>query len=423
MENIHIAGQYNRDELLLKELKQSELPLFLYGIGLIADTVQIFLNENGMQIAGRVIDDKYIDNIQLRTEDSLLSISQLNRQYPAFNVLLCFFGGYRQDLTPYRQLFPGAGIVSFLSSVYDRGVLEPMDRDYVTSDIASFNRVCDLLEDKLSKDSLQAYINAKVTKDASHLFPFVRRPQYFSEHNVIKELTLTRKEIMINCGAYTGDTLMDFLETVGNKYTKIYACEADSQNVRKLSKFIHNTAPDGNITIVPKCISNTSEPVCFLNEGTMLSRKVETQQTGSVWVESTTIDELLESSPASLIVMDVEGNELKALQGARHTILHHKPLLALAAYHKKDDIPVLFDYLKTLIPDYKFYFRIHKPMAIDAVLYAVAPLSAAQKKSRLKASIFGGTQRNRTAVLGFADRCLTTRPGYLEKDCKVNKYF
>jgi len=109
-----------------------------------------------------------------------------------------------------------------------------------------------------------------------------------------------------------------------------------------------------------------------MNEGTMLSRKVDTPQTGSVWVESTTIDEMLASSPATLIVMDVEGNELKALQGARQTILNFKPLLALAAYHKKDDIPVLVDFLKTLVPDYKFYFRVHKPMAIDAVLYASA---------------------------------------------------
>ena len=372
MGNFLIAGQYNRDDVLIKELKQSGLPVFLYGIGLIADTAQLFLNENGLSVTGRVIDDKYIDSIQPRTVDSLLSISQLNRQYPAFNVLLCFFGGYRNDLAPYRQLFPGADIVSFLSSIYDRGVLESMDRDYVISNSPSFERVYNLLEDKLSKDSLEAYINAKITKDASHLFPFVRRPQYFSEHNVIKELTLSGEEIMINCGAFTGDTIRDFLETVGNKYSKIVACEPDSQNLRKLNEFIQSTAPDGGISIVPKCISNTSEPVCFLNEGTMLSRKVDTPQTGSVWVESTTIDEMLASSPATLIVMDVEGNELKALQGARQTILNFKPLLALAAYHKKDDIPVLVDFLKTLVPDYKFYFRVHKPMAIDAVLYASA---------------------------------------------------
>ncbi|HQH10600.1 MAG TPA: hypothetical protein PK774_08235, partial [Bacteroidales bacterium] len=64
------------------------------------------------------------------------------------------------------------------------------------------------------------------------------------------------------------------------------------------------------------------------------------------------------------------GNELKALEGARKTILAHQPLLALAAYHKKDDLPVLTSFLKNLLPAYRFYFRVHKPMAIDAVLYA-----------------------------------------------------
>lgn len=372
MGNIHLSEEYSRDELLVKELKASGLPLFLYGIGLIADTAQVYLSENGLQAAGRVIDDKYVKDLPSGPEERLLSISQLNRQYPAFNLLLCFFSGYRNDLSKYHELFPGANSISFLSSIYDRGVLEPLDRDYVSSNIGLFNQAYDLLEDKLSKDSMEAYINAKITKDASHLFSFVRRPQYFSEHNIIKDLTLTREEILINCGAFTGDTIRDFLETVGNQYNKIYACEPDSHNIRKLSDYIHTAIPDGTVTIVPKCISDQTETVYFLNEGTMLSRKVEAPVPGAVSVESTTIDEMLDSSPASLIVMDVEGNELKALQGARQTILQYKPLLALAAYHKKDDIPVLISYLKTLVPEYRFYFRVHKPMAIDAVLYASA---------------------------------------------------
>jgi hypothetical protein len=218
MEKIQISREYSGDDLLLKELKALGFPVFLYGIGLIADTAQLYLYENGVQIAGRVIDDKYIKDLLPRADDSVVSISQLNRLYPAFNVLLCFFGGYRNDLSKYRELFPGAGIISFLSSIYDRGVLEPMDRDYVNTNIGSFNRVCNLMEDKLSKDSLEAYINAKVTKDASHLFPFVRRPQYFSEHKVIKDLTLTGAEIMINGGAYTGDTIKDYLKSLVPEY-------------------------------------------------------------------------------------------------------------------------------------------------------------------------------------------------------------
>ena len=372
MENIQLDKEYSRDDLMVKELTSSGLPVFLYGIGLIADTAQIYLSENGLQITGRVIDDKYIDDMRFRTDEPILSISQLNRQFPAFNVLLCFFGGYRNDLGKYRELFPRAGIISFLSSIYDRDVLEAMDRDYVASNIASFKRVYDLLEDKISKDSLEAYLNAKIHKDATYLFPYVRRPQYFSEHSVIKDLTLTTKEIMINCGAFTGDTIKDFLETVRSRYTKIYACEPDSINVKKLSDYVRAAVPDGDVVIIPKCISNTSEPVYFINEGTMLSRKVEAPLPGAVSLQSTTIDEMLDSSPATLIVMDVEGNELKALQGARQTILKYKPLLALAAYHKKDDLPVLVEYLKTLVPEYKFYFRVHKPMAIDAVLYASA---------------------------------------------------
>jgi hypothetical protein len=58
------------------------------------------------------------------------------------------------------------------------------------------------------------------------------------------------------------------------------------------------------------------------------------------------------------------------LQGGQQVIQRDEPLLALAAYHKKEDLVVLVDFLKALVPDYRFYFRVHKPMAIDAVLYA-----------------------------------------------------
>ena len=72
MGNIHLSEEYSRDELLVKELKASGLPLFLYGIGLIADTAQVYLSENGLQPAGRVIDDKYVKDLPSGPEEHLL---------------------------------------------------------------------------------------------------------------------------------------------------------------------------------------------------------------------------------------------------------------------------------------------------------------------------------------------------------------
>ena len=74
----------------------------------------------------------------------------------------------------------------------------------------------------------------------------------------------------------------------------------------------------------------------------------------------------------SMIKMDVEGAELKALQGAAGTIRAWHPLLAISLYHKPEDLLTIPQYIQSLSADYHFYLRGHHPeLAFELVLYAV----------------------------------------------------
>ena len=118
MEKLNIVSSSSKDDALTEELKRSGLPVVLYGIGLIADTARIFLQKRGIPVSCRVVDDKYLDPVWRHTgSDRILSISQLQKEFSVYNLLLCFFGGYKNDLQPYHQLFPGARTVDFLSSI------------------------------------------------------------------------------------------------------------------------------------------------------------------------------------------------------------------------------------------------------------------------------------------------------------------
>ena len=69
------------------------------------------------------------------------------------------------------------------------------------------------------------------------------------------------------------------------------------------------------------------------------------------------IDELCAGEKIDYLKFDVEGAELQALQGARETILTHRPSILLSLYHKAEDLFVLPLALKELCPDYDFYLR------------------------------------------------------------------
>jgi hypothetical protein len=89
------------------------------------------------------------------------------------------------------------------------------------------------------------------------------------------------------------------------------------------------------------------------------------------FIEVDTVDNIAAGKPVSYIKLDVEGAELEALKGAEQTIKTFKPILGISIYHKQRDLIDIPMYLKVIVPEYKFYFRVHKKLAIDTVLYAV----------------------------------------------------
>ena len=94
---------------------------------------------------------------------------------------------------------------------------------------------------------------------------------------------------------------------------------------------------------------------------------------GEVKVSVDAIDNFVGDSKIDLIKMDVEGAELKALEGAKKILKRDKPFLALSAYHRKEDLITLPQFINNLNCNYKFYLRKHFDAATlyDFVLYAI----------------------------------------------------
>jgi hypothetical protein len=92
-------------------------------------------------------------------------------------------------------------------------------------------------------------------------------------------------------------------------------------------------------------------------------------ETGEVPVQLVALDDLA-LGEITLLKMDIEGAEVPALIGAKRTIERYKPKLAIAAYHKADDLPQLINSILDIRDDYVFTLSHHSPFFRDTVLMA-----------------------------------------------------
>src|ERR1035438_409740 len=90
-----------------------------------------------------------------------------------------------------------------------------------------------------------------------------------------------------------------------------------------------------------RCISRSEEHTSALPTSRRFRAKggdgARLAADGNVVVECIPIDDLLFESAPTFIKMYIEGAELDALEGARHSIRTHRPILSICAYHKQDD--------------------------------------------------------------------------------------
>lgn len=170
-------------------------------------------------------------------------------------------------------------------------------------------------------------------------------------------------EVFVDAGAYNGDSINDFLAWGGNKHYKIYAIEPLSDMCEEIR---NKNIP--NVEVINCAAWNRKEMLYFSSN--MRGSGVRKNENEGYTVGGI-IDEIVGEDKVSFIKMDIEGAELKALEGAKETILKWYPRLAICIYHKYEDIYEIGDYILSLNPNYKLYIRHYSTCMWETVLYAV----------------------------------------------------
>ena len=351
------------DVAVIERLIDSGLPVVMYGASIdVADQITKKLLLNQITVSFIAYDEDCpmmaASTVLLKDTESI-PVKDVDNKLPDYNVIIGFVKGYL-NINAIAPKFKNANYISYLSEIFD---LESMSRSFLEENSVFLENFYENLQDQHSKDSFVAYLASKVQQDMKYL-PFVfEKVQYFPKGI----FELTNHESYFDCGAFTGDTIADFLKATGGFYRHIWAAEPDRSNYNRLIQYIE-TAKLPNVDVVNKGIYHYAGKLPFQETGSMLSMITDASDDS---IETDTIDRIAAGSPVTYIKMDVEGVELEALKGAGQTIKTYKPVLGISIYHKQQDLIDIPKYIKEIVPEYTFYFRVHKKLAIDTVLYGV----------------------------------------------------
>lgn len=226
------------------------------------------------------------------------------------------------------------------------------------------------LEDYLSKRTLYAilknwaFLDTRELTVVKSIFPDYYEPSIFPDN---------RDDVFVDVGAFIGDSIIQYVQTYGTSYRKIYAYEITEESCRSLRK---NTAGLHDVVIRQRGVGREPGEMVLENSkdssANRLRDAIDKEAPQNVQggqpsatvpdgderkkVKIVTLDEDVEDV-ITFLKMDIEGAEQDALMGCEKTIRKHHPKLAICVYHGYEDIWKIPFMIDCMYPGYHLYLR------------------------------------------------------------------
>jgi FkbM family methyltransferase len=160
-------------------------------------------------------------------------------------------------------------------------------------------------------------------------------------------------EVFVDVGAYTGDSVVNFIMAYGLTYKRIYCYEMLDEVFSIMEENLKNVP---NLVLRKKAVG--AEPgVLYIDRGVDNSSSQLTN-TGEYSVEVVRLDDDIEEA-VTFIKMDIEGAEQDALRGCERIMRENHPRLAICTYHGYEDIIAIPRLIDKIAPGYRIYMRHH----------------------------------------------------------------
>ncbi len=236
-----------------------------------------------------------------------------------------------------------------------------IDGEYLMNHKIAITRAAQLFADDESANIYKCNVRAHASRDYSNCVESRMTEQYFPG-----DIELSKGfSRFVDCGGYIGDTIEALVSSQGKIETAI-CFEPNKDNFAMLTQTASRLSGRIDETFLYPCaVSDRTQMTSFLSNGgsSML------RDQGGDNVLSVSLDDVLKGFSPTFIKMDIEGEELSALQGARNLISRCRPDLAISVYHCINhiwEIPLL---LNSWDLGYKLYLRTYNACTMETVLY------------------------------------------------------
>lgn len=234
-------------------------------------------------------------------------------------------------------------------------------------------QVYDLLYDQKSKDIYANMIFCRL----NGIYPeadLYTSPQYFCWNQFTNKNT---GNVFVDCGAYVGDSLENYIWYKDGVVNKIIAFEPDPNNYSAMQYRVDRLKKEWNlsdekINLLPYGVSDKSTEGVVqeysANNG-LGSKIVQGQNQDGKVIKIVALDDVI-NEKIDFLKADIESYEYKMLLGSEKTIKNYNPCVAVCIYHNSTDfysIPLL---LNRMMPTANFAVRHHSNTLADTVLYA-----------------------------------------------------
>lgn len=336
--------------------------IYVYGAGSFGKEVYSMFMENNLEIKAYI--DKNAENIRNINNTEVISPEHLTADFKnsvVVTALVC-------DKDEREKIFcslKNKGFQTIIDAQSIRCYYVDFSKDYRLSDdtFKKIEMIYSRLADEKSKNIFLENIYSHLSRDYSGCGNFEDNMhfQYFPDDISFEK----GYSSFIDCGGFIGDTVAELMKKTTPK--TVVSFEPSIENFKRLSDKCHSyeNLPTEFI-LYNNAVSNDVYQTKFMSgtgSGTI-------SDDGEITVNVVSLDRVLPKYNPTFIKMDIEGEEINALTGAKKMLEESKPDMAICVYHNIDHIWEIPAFINKIDNDYTFFLRNYNSYTMETVLYA-----------------------------------------------------